>query len=788
MASLSDRLDHLLGAKAAEPLAADFDIHTVEDLLRHYPHRYATQGAELGDTRPPEGAHITMVATVVKADVVSFKSRSGKMLRTVLSSDTQRVEATFFNPHKVAHAIKPGVRAMFSGTAKYFREQLQLTHPSYLILPTGDGEPTVGGRVRGSGELAGMARSAQGADSGIDMEIFDRELIPIYRSTRDVETWTIARCVRQVLDQLDVVPDPLPEATRRDMDLIDLDEALRLVHQPESKLDVERARERLRFDEALALQLVLAQRRHVVDERVAPSCPPRTDGLAAAFDAELPFTLTEGQLAVAEEISADLSRPHPMNRLLQGEVGSGKTIVALRAMLQVIDSGRQCALLAPTEVLAAQHARSIRKMLGGLATAGELGAADHATRVALLTGSMTVAQKRAALNEALIGDAGIVIGTHALIQDNVEFFDLGMIVVDEQHRFGVEQRDALRGRARDGSSPHVLVMTATPIPRTIAMTVLGDLETSTLRELPRGRSPIVSTVVSASEKPAWVDRAWARICEEVAEGRQAYVVCSRIGDGDEDGDGDLADLDLDDFFAAGAEPEAAPRRNAAKESGRAKGKGKASGKAKQGETPQTAAAVAVYEQLQAGPLAAVRVGLLHGRLPADEKDAVMAAFNAGDIDVLVCTTVVEVGVDVPNATVMVILDADRFGVSQLHQLRGRVGRGAHQGLCILVTAMRPESPPHRRLSAVAATNDGFELAQLDLAQRREGDVLGVAQSGTATTLRLLSLLDHEDVIETARAFAHRIVAEDPALANHPGLASMVTAGLDAEGVRYLEKS
>ncbi|MFD1811302.1 ATP-dependent DNA helicase RecG [Rhodococcus gannanensis] len=781
MASLSDRLDHLLGVKAAEPLAADFDITTVEDLLRHYPHRYATQGAELGDTRPPEGAHITMVATVVKADVVSFKSRSGKMLRTVLSSDTQRVEATFFNPHKVAHAIKPGVRAMFSGTAKYFREQLQLTHPSYLILPTGDGEPTVGGRVRGSGELAGMARSTQGADSGIDMEIFDRELIPIYPSTRDVETWTIARCVRQVLDQLDVVPDPLPEATRRELDLIDLDEALRLVHQPESKRDVDRARERLRFDEALALQLVLAQRRHAVDERVAPSCPPHADGLAAAFDAELPFTLTDGQLAVAEEISADLSRPHPMNRLLQGEVGSGKTIVALRAMLQVIDSGRQCALLAPTEVLAAQHARSMRKMLGSLATAGELGAAEHATRIALLTGSMTVGQKRAALNETLVGDAGIVIGTHALIQDNVEFFDLGMIVVDEQHRFGVEQRDALRGRARDGSSPHVLVMTATPIPRTIAMTVLGDLETSTLRELPRGRSPIVSNVVSASEKPAWVDRAWARICEEVAEGRQAYVVCSRIGDGDDEGDGDPGDLDLDDFFTAGTGSEQVAQPKKAKAPGKAKAK-------KQGEAPQTAAAVAVYEQLQVGPLSSVRVGLLHGRLPSDEKDAVMAAFNAGDIDVLVCTTVVEVGVDVPNATVMVILDADRFGVSQLHQLRGRVGRGAHQGLCILITASRPESPPHRRLTAVAGTNDGFELAQLDLAQRREGDVLGVAQSGTTTTLRLLSLLDHEDVIETARSLAHRVVAEDPGLANHPGLASMVTAGLDAEGVRYLEKS
>lgn len=779
MAVLTDRLDHLLGGKVAQPLADDFEIHTVEDLLRHYPHRYAAQGAELGDSAPPEGEHITLVATVVKADVVSFKNRAGKMLRTVLQSDTRRVEATFFNPQKVAHVVKPGVRAMFSGTAKYFREQLQLTHPSYLILPARDADPVVGGRVRGSGELADMARIAQGSDSAVDMEIFDRALIPVYPSTRDVQSWTIAKCVRQVLDQLDAVPDPLPGPVRAELGLTGLDEALRLVHRPETKADVDRSRDRLRFDEAAALQLVLARRRHAVDARVAPACPPRPGGLADAFDAQLPFTLTAGQFAVAEEISADLSRAHPMNRLLQGEVGSGKTIVALRAMLQVIDAGHQCALLAPTEVLAAQHARSIRQMLGDLARAGELGAAEHATRVTLVTGSMSVATKRAALNEAQVGDAGIVIGTHALIQEGVGFFNLGMVVVDEQHRFGVEQRDALRGRARDGLSPHVLVMTATPIPRTIAMTVLGDLETSTLRELPRGRSPIVSSAVSATDKPAWVDRAWARILEEVADGRQAYVVCSRIGDGDERLDGGDEGLGGDDdFFSGGSVPAPASGRSTGRKAKAPKG----------GDAPQTASALAVFDQLRAGPLASVRVGLLHGRLPSDEKDAVMGDFNSGDIDVLVCTTVVEVGVDVPNATVMVILDADRFGISQLHQLRGRVGRGAHQGLCILITSARPEAPAFRRLAAVAGTNDGFALAQLDLAQRREGDVLGHLQSGTSSSLRLLSLLDHEDVIESAREFAQRVVAADPDLTAHPGLASMVTAGLSAKGVGYLDKS
>ncbi|MFE3291100.1 ATP-dependent DNA helicase RecG [Rhodococcus sp. NPDC059234] len=747
MATLTDRLDHLLGRKTADALAEAFDIHTVQDLLRHYPNRYATQGAELGEAKPEEGSHITLVATVTSAKIIAMKSRSGKFLKVVLSSDKQDVDATFFNPQKVAHVIKPGVRAMFSGNVKYFRERLGLTHPSYLILPSRDGSdaPAV---VRGAGALADMARSSQDSGAAVDMSIFDRALIPVYPSTREVESWTLARCVRQVLDQLDEVDDPLPQSVRDEQGLIGLDEALRLVHLPETKDEVSRARERLRFDEAAALQLVLAQRKHAVEGRTAPQCPPRTDGLAAEFEKQLPFTLTDGQHAVAEEISADLARPHPMNRLLQGEVGSGKTVVALRAMLQVIDGGYQCALLAPTEVLAAQHARSLRQMLGSLGTAGELGADEHATRVTLLTGSMPVAARRAAFNEAVTGDAGIVIGTHALIQDDVSFFNLGMVVVDEQHRFGVKQRDALRGRAREGLSPHVLVMTATPIPRTIAMTVLGDLETSTLRELPRGRSPIVSSVVPATEKPAWVDRAWQRILEEVADGRQAYVVCSRIGEGDD---------------------EAPPEKPETKEQ-------------------PTVAALALFDELRLGALATVRTGLLHGRLPSDEKDAVMRDFTAGRIDVLVCTTVVEVGVDVPNATVMVIVDADRFGVSQLHQLRGRVGRGKHQGLCILVTGMRPGSTPFQRLSAVAGTNDGFELAQLDLAQRREGDVLGSAQSGTVTTLRLLSLLDHEDVIESARAFAQRVVAADPELTEHPGLASMVTAALDADRIEFLEKS
>ncbi|MEV6656211.1 ATP-dependent DNA helicase RecG [Nocardia fluminea] len=752
MATLSDRLDHVLGVKAADRLTESFDMTTVEDLLRHYPVRYATQGQPLTEEEPEEGAHITVIGRITKTELRPMKNRRGSLLKVQLDTGAQRpLEATFFNGDKVRYLVKEGVRAMMSGTVHWWRpDRWNLSHPDYLILPdkaeAGVEELT---SVRGSGALRGLAQSAKGAQ-GVDASFFEREFVPVYPATAKVQSWDLLACIRQILDQLDPIEDPLPADLREERQLLPLSEALRLIHLPEHKLDIEKARDRLRFDEALALQLVLAERRHEVEGRTAPACPPSADGIAATFDERLPFELTEGQQQVLAEISEDLSRTRPMHRLLQGEVGSGKTIVALNAMLQVVDSRRQCALLAPTEVLAAQHYRSLRAMLGDLGNAGELGAAENSTKVVLLTGSMSTAAKKAALLDAMTGEAGIVIGTHALIQDAVEFYDLGLVVVDEQHRFGVEQRDALRAKAKDGISPHLLVMTATPIPRTIAMTTLGDLETSTLTQLPKGRSPIVSKVVPRKLHPGWVDRAWERIVEEVGQGRQAYVVCSRIGE----------------------DPDAPPVK----------------GKKAEKEGPTTAAAVEMYETLSAGPLAGVRVGLLHGRLPADEKDHVMRQFNDGAIDVLVCTTVVEVGVDVPNATVMVIVDADRFGVSQLHQLRGRIGRGKHPGLCLLVTDAAPGGTAMARLEAVAATTDGFELSVLDLRQRREGDVLGSAQSGTARSLRLLSLLDDLEVITAAQELARQVVAEDPGLVRHPGLAGMMHAAVDGERIEYLAKS
>jgi ATP-dependent DNA helicase RecG len=549
-----------------------------------------------------------------------------------------------------------------------------------------------------------------------------------------------------------------------------LHEALEAIHRPQDRSDINRARERLKWDEAFVMQAALAQRRLAAAALPAVPRPPEPGGLADDFDTRLPFTLTEGQREVGAEIAHDLSCASPMNRLLQGEVGSGKTIVALRAMLQVVDSGGQAALLAPTEVLAQQHYQSITAMLGPLAAGGELGAADRATRVALLTGSTGVRKRRSALSDVFTGDAGILVGTHALLEGQVQFADLGLIVIDEQHRFGVEQRDALREKA-SGARPHVLVMTATPIPRTVAMTVFGDLEVSTLHELPAGRSPIITHVVPAAERPHFLERAWERLREEVAAGRQAYVVCPRIGElaADDAGssrvpgpggaveDGDGADVPADD------DGDAAEQR-------------------------PSLAVLDVAESLSQGPLAGLRLAILHGRLRPEEKDQVMSAFKDGDLDVLVATTVIEVGVDVPNATVMVIMDAERFGVSKLHQLRGRVGRGQHAGLCLLVTEAPPASPARERLDAVAATADGFRLSRLDLEQRREGDVLGAAQAGRQSSLKLLRLLHDEDLIALARQEAAAIVADDPRLAEHQALSAAIDAMLGPRRAEYLDKS
>jgi ATP-dependent DNA helicase RecG len=728
-------LDHpladVIGGKAATALDKAYELRTIGDLLRHYPRRYAERGelTDLADLRV--GDQVTVLAEVQRANRRQMRSRRGSLLEVTVGDGRRTLTLTFFNQPWRERDLTVGRRGLFAGKVTAFKGTRQLNSPDYQLLGEAD------------------------EDGDEPLEEFAGALIPVYRATSALPSWTIARCVRLALDALDPPPDPLPADLRARRKLVDLGTALRAIHQPADRADLERARYRLKWDEALTLQVVLAQRRLAAAARPAVPRPRRADGLAEAFERRLPFALTDGQKSVGDVLDVELAGSHPMHRLLQGEVGSGKTVCALRGMLQVVDAGGQAALLAPTEVLAAQHARSLRALLGPLALAGELGAEEPATRVALLTGSLSAPARRAALAEAASGEAGIVVGTHALLSEGVEFADLGLVVIDEQHRFGVEQRDALRAKA-GGSPPHVLVMTATPIPRTVAMTVYGDLETLALSELPRGRSPIATTVVPAAEKPGWLDRAWARLREEAAAGHQAYVVCPRIGE--------AADPD-EDVLDAEPPPD-------------------------DGEEPARRPPVAVLDvapMLAAGPLHGLRLGVLHGRLPTDTKDAVMRAFAAGELDVLIATTVVEVGVDVPNATVMVVLDADRFGVSQLHQLRGRVGRGSAAGLCLLVTDAPPDTPARERLDAVAGTLDGFELARIDLEQRREGDVLGAGQSGKSS-LKLLSLLRDEDTISAAKDEATDLVATDPELTRHQALAAAV-AELTAEGrAAYLEKT
>ncbi|MFC5995237.1 ATP-dependent DNA helicase RecG [Pseudonocardia hispaniensis] len=734
---LGTRLPDVLGKRSADALANKLDLHTVGDLVRHYPRRYVPRGALTPIAELTVGEHATVVARVEKATVRPMRNRPGRLMNVVLRDDRGgRLSCTFFNPHKLAHLITPGRRALFAGKVSRFRTELQLTHPEFDPLEEGE-----------------------------DI----RPFVSVYPAAEKLGSAVIARCVRHVLDLLDDPADPLPGYLRRAERLPELGRALRRIHLPETEAEYRAARARLVWDEALGVQLALALRRQQSLERPAAACPATSGGLLDEFDAALPFPLTEGQQQVGAEIAADLARELPMNRLVQGDVGAGKTVVALRAMLQVLDGGRQAAMLAPTEVLAAQHARSLRALLGPLGRAGELDSAEQATRVTLLTGSLSTTARRQALLDARSGAAGIVVGTHALIQDQVEFADLGLVVVDEQHRFGVEQRDVLRGRGE--RTPHLLVMTATPIPRTVAMTVYGDLEVSALRELPRGRSPIGTTVVPAGEKPAWLQRVWQRIHEEVAAGHQVFVVCPRVG-GDaarkggapDDEDAELIDLTDPDLGADaddGADDGAVRR------------------------PPH--AVLDVAPGLAEGPLAGLRLGVLHGKLPPEDKDTVMRSFDAGELDVLVATTVIEVGVDVPNATGMVILDADRFGLSQLHQLRGRVGRGSAPGVCLLVTDAPAGTRARERLDAVASTTDGFELARLDLELRREGDVLGAMQAGRRSGLRLLSLLHHEEIISTARGYASDIVAQDPGLAGHPDLRGLVDEIVGESQAEYLSK-
>jgi ATP-dependent DNA helicase RecG len=762
VSTLREPLQRSLGPKTANKLEEIFGLRTVGDLLRHYPRRYYTRGELTDLSSLREGDHVTVLARVVTVAEIPLPPVPGKgrrsRLEVVVTDDRAKLVLTFFSGlGRYRRVLKPHVVGMFAGTVSSFRGRRQLVHPECEMLP---GAPP---NADLTPELAAE---------------FATEMIPVYPASAKFSSWAVSRSVKTVLDTLDAGEDPLPAELREREGLLGRAEAIRAIHRPLDTADLNRARERLKWDEAFMLQAALAQRRLAAAAMPAMPRPRIEGGIADEFDARLPFTLTNGQVDVGETIATELSCASPMHRLLQGEVGSGKTVIAIRAMLQVVDAGGQAALLAPTEVLAQQHYRSITDMLGPLARRGQLGAAEHATGVALLTGSVGAAGRRAALSDVFTGDAGIVIGTHALLEEQVQFADLGLVVIDEQHRFGVEQRDALRAKAAD-NRPHVLVMTATPIPRTVAMTVYGDLETSTLTELPAGRSAIATHVVPAADKPRYLERAWERVREEVSRGQQAYVVCPRIGDGPDSDDADYpGEDDFGTVLARGDDPPRPPRWDM---------EGAIPRGVAAGGRRQPLAVLDVAATLDAGQLSGLRLGILHGRLHPEEKDRVMREFSAGQIDVLVATTVIEVGVDVPNATVMVIMDAERFGVSQLHQLRGRVGRGTAAGLCLLVSEAPPASPARDRLDAVAATLDGFKLSRLDLEQRREGDVLGAAQAGRQSSLKLLRLLPDEDLIRQAREDATAVVSADPQLTGHPALREAIDEllGVQAE---YLDKT
>ncbi|UVJ38127.1 ATP-dependent DNA helicase RecG [Arthrobacter sp. CJ23] len=742
-------LERRIGKRSASVIEKHLGLKTAGALLNYFPRRYLSRGELTPISNIPLDEEVTLIARVLSNSTRQMRARRGSLTDVVVTDDAGgnhvpgTLKLSFFNGFRAKAELQPGRRAMFSGKVTRYGGSLGLTNPDFMLL---DEDPELEGSLD-PGKLAVMP-------------------IPVYPATAKLTSWSIHKVITSLLQtvDLDALDDPLPQSIASRDGLLTVAEAYRLIHSPETAGDWRRAQDRFRYQEALVLQTALARRRAQLAAEEATARRPRAEGLLSRFDRQLPFILTAGQTAVGKTLAEELAQDTPMNRLLQGEVGSGKTIVALRAMLQVVDAGGQAALLAPTEVLAAQHFDSIRRTLGPLAGDGIFGGAGmlggdagpDTVQLTLLTGSLPTATRKQAMLDAASGNAGIVIGTHALLSDKTSFQDLGLIVVDEQHRFGVEQRDALRAKAN--RPPHLLVMTATPIPRTVAMTVFGDLETSVLDELPAGRAPISTHVVGLAENPGWAERIWKRSREEIDAGHQVYVVCPKIGT-DDDGD----------FTPGEAEPSDAEL-------------------AEESSARELASVTSVLESLrQEAVLDGVRVEPLHGRQDPALKTETMASFAANETKLLVSTTVIEVGVDVHNATLMVILDADRFGISQLHQLRGRVGRGGLPGTCLLVTTLEPGHPSRRRLDAVAATTDGFELSQEDLKLRREGDILGASQSGGRSTLKLLRVLEHEDIIARARADAQRLVAEDPALQNHQTLAAAIDDYLNPEKEAFLER-
>ncbi|KAB1642754.1 ATP-dependent DNA helicase RecG [Gulosibacter chungangensis] len=679
----------------AKAVREQLGLDTVGDLISYLPRRHQKPGEHSRTDELEVDEHVTVIADVVSAANHPMRSKSGTRQEIVITDGHGQMTVTFFNQPWRVQQLPRGQRGLFSGKVRFYRGSPQLSHPDCVLLDELDGEA--------------------------ELLEFAKRPMSIYPATSKLQSWRISKLIKNALDYVPTIPDPVPAEFRADRDELDYDSAIRFMHDPDDDYDLGSAMTTLKFTEAFMLQTALLQPRYVAAIVPATPRPVHPGGLREQLDKSLPFELTFDQFTVGETIERELASETPMNRLLQGEVGSGKTLVAVRAMLQAAETGGQSALLAPTEVLANQHLRSITESLGP-----ELSAKLMPT---LLTGSLTRAERQKAMLRIVTGDARIIVGTHALLTDTVEFADLSLVVIDEQHRFGVEQRESLRRKGK--ATPHTLVLTATPIPRTVAMTSFGDLDVSTLRELPAGRAGISTFMVSLATHPTWEKRIWQRTAEELAAGRQAFVVCPSIEPGEPDENGENTDA-------------------------------------------ATASVAQTVQLLRENPvLQGHRIEPLHGRMTAEEKDATMLAFAAGQIDIVVATTVIEVGVNVPNASTMVVLDADRFGVSQLHQLRGRVGRGEHAGVCLLVTKAPPQSLAHERVAAVAATLDGFELAERDLELRREGDVLGTRQSGGKSSLKVLRVTRDAEVIAEARTLAMSLLSIDPELKTVPQLRAAI---------------
>ncbi|WP_129359824.1 ATP-dependent DNA helicase RecG [Rothia uropygioeca] len=743
-------LRSVLHPKTAEAIARHLELETVGQLLEYFPRRYLPRGELTRFADLTLGQDVSIISRILSVSTRRLHTRRGSIAEVTVTDQlapegTQagRVDGgfggrldglaasgmvpsdspapgnvmtlSFFNAWTASKDLAVGDHVMFSGKVNEFRGQLTLTNPHYAVL-------TDTGQAGAPGDEPDPSVAP----------------LPVYPATAKYTTDRIAASVAVVLDTVDLrqCTDPVPEDLRTRHRLMTAPQAYEAIHRPRDEEEPHKALRYFRYREALVLQTVLARRAAVLDAQRTSPYPARPGGVREVFDTNLPFRLTDGQRRVGEEIAADISRESPMNRLLQGDVGSGKTLVALRAMLQVVDAGGQSAMLAPTEVLATQHFRSILDTLGPLAE--DVG-------VVVLTSSTSAGAKRQALLDIASGAAGIVIGTHALLGDNVSFASLGLVVVDEQHRFGVRQRHSLAGS--DGEPVHRLVMTATPIPRSVAMTVFGDLAVSVLDELPAGRQEVSTHVVSLADHPAWEGRLWQRAREEVDAGRQVFVVVPTIGDD--------------------APTSAATGRYDAPDSPLQSVEG-------------------LNRKLASLPaLAGTRLATLHGRMDGAEKAEVMNRMAAGKVDILVATTVIEVGVDIPNASLMIIMDADRLGISTLHQLRGRIGRGGLEGTCLLVTEQNSDGPSMPRLQAVASTRNGFELSTLDLEQRREGDILGDSQSGHRSALKNLSVLRHAKIIEQARSDARALVERDPDLIEAPDLLRAVREAGDQANTEYL---